>query len=134
MVHAVWSPYLKKHIQALENVQRRATKLVPEVRDLPYEQRLSRLKLPTLAYRRARGDMIETYKLFHKYDQEVVPDLGRAHGPTRGHNKKLYILRSVSEKRRNSFYMRMRNPWNSLSNDIVNAPSVHSFENGLESR
>ena len=69
-----WSPYLKKHIQALENVQRRATKLVPEIKALSYEQsqKLFQLSLPTLAYRRARGDMIETYKLFHRYDQEVV--------------------------------------------------------------
>ena len=86
--HAVWSPYLKKHIQALENVQRRATKLVPEIKALSYEQRLFQLSLPTLAYRRARGDMIETYKLFHRYDQEVVPDLGQVQGTTRGHSKK----------------------------------------------
>ena len=48
---------------------------------------------PTLAYRRARGDMIETYKLFHRYDQEVVPDLGQVQGTTRGHSKKLYCIR-----------------------------------------
>ena len=71
--HAVWSPHLKKHIQAIENVQRRATKLVPEIKTLSYEQRLSHLGLATLAYRRARGDMIETYKLFNRYDDEVVP-------------------------------------------------------------
>ena len=130
--HAVWSPYLKKHIQALENVQRRATKLVPEIKALSYEQRLFQLSLPTLAYRRARGDMIETYKLFHRYDQEVVPDLGQVQGTTRGHSKKIYIPRSVTEKRKNSFYVRMRRPWNSLSEDLVNAPSVYSFENGLD--
>ena len=26
----------------------------------------------------------------------------------------------------------MRRPWNSLSEDLVNAPSVYSFENGLD--
>ena len=130
--HAVWSPHLKKHIQALENVQRRATKLVPELKTLPYEQRLTRLGLPTLAYRRARGDMIEGYKLFHKYDQEVVPDLGQVQRPTRGHSKKLFIPRSVTEKHKNSFFIRFRKPWNSLTEDLVNAPSVYSFKNGLD--
>ena len=72
-------------------------------------------------------NMIETYKLFHRYDQEVVPDLGQVQGTTRGHSKKLYIPRSVTEKRKNSFYVRMRRPWNSLSEDLVNAPRWLQF-------
>ena len=45
---------------ALENVQRRATKKIPGFKNMSYEDRLQKLKLPTLAYRRKRGDMIET--------------------------------------------------------------------------
>jgi len=59
----VWSPHLVKNIKLLEGVQRRATKLVPELRNLPYEDRLKKLKLTTLEQRRHRGDMIQTYKL-----------------------------------------------------------------------
>ena len=61
--NSVWNPYKKKHIIALENVQRRATKLILGFKDMTYENRLRRLKLPTLAYRRKRGDMIEAFKL-----------------------------------------------------------------------
>ena len=43
----------------IENIQRRATKLIPGLSDLSYEDRLHRLKLPSLSYRRSRGDMIE---------------------------------------------------------------------------
>ena len=58
----VWSP------TALENVQRRATKLIPG-----YKERLIRLNLPTLSYRRLRGDMIEIYKILTgKYDSTVT--------------------------------------------------------------
>ena len=32
-----WAPHLMRHIEAIENVQRRATKLVQGLRDLPYE-------------------------------------------------------------------------------------------------
>ena len=46
----------------IENVQIRATKLVDGFHDLTYEERLKRLGLPTLTYRRERGDMIEVYK------------------------------------------------------------------------
>jgi hypothetical protein len=40
-----------QHLLALENVQRRATKLIPGFKDMTYENRLRKLKLPTLAYR-----------------------------------------------------------------------------------
>ena len=52
-----------KHITALENVQRRATKLIPGYKELDYKERLIRLNLPTLSYRRLRGDMIEISRL-----------------------------------------------------------------------
>lgn len=36
----VWSPTLKKHIDSLENVQRRFTKRIPSISHLPYLERL----------------------------------------------------------------------------------------------
>ncbi|KAK3101807.1 hypothetical protein FSP39_006504 [Pinctada imbricata] len=59
----VWSPYKKKDIDAIENVQRRATKMLPNMSELSYKDRLRKLKLPTLKFRRLRGDMIETFKI-----------------------------------------------------------------------
>ena len=57
------TPTLRRDIETLEKVQRRATKLVPSLRNLPYEDRLRRLNLPTLEERRKRGDVIETFKI-----------------------------------------------------------------------
>ena len=34
-----WRPYRKKDIDKLERIQRRATKMIPELRDLSYENR-----------------------------------------------------------------------------------------------
>ena len=65
----VWSPYLIKHKIALEKVQRRATKCIKSIRDLSYTERLRKLGLPTLEYRRLRADMIQVYKILHGYDQ-----------------------------------------------------------------
>ena len=53
-IHA-WSLYLRKDIDMLEQIQRRATKLMPGLRDLRYEERLKECGLTTLETRRLRG-------------------------------------------------------------------------------
>ena len=71
---SVWAPYRKKHIDKIEQVQKRATKqiLVPEMKNLNYEERLRKLKLSTLGYRRVRGDMIEMYKIINKGNNKIT--------------------------------------------------------------
>ena len=59
IMQALSYAYKKKDITLIENVQRRATKLIPSLKNLSYEDRLRRLKFPSLTYR-TRGDMIET--------------------------------------------------------------------------
>ncbi len=60
-----WHPQYKKHIEMLEKVQRRATRLLPMAAELSYHERLRLLGLPSLVYRRFRGDAIEVYKYTH---------------------------------------------------------------------
>ena len=57
----LWSPYRKEDIDALEKVQKRATKMIPALKNLPYKDRLKACNMSTLHYRRVRGDMIETF-------------------------------------------------------------------------
>ena len=65
----VWSPHKKKHIKKLERIQRIATKMVPELAGLTYEERLRVMNLPTLEQRRERGDLIQVYKLMNGMDE-----------------------------------------------------------------
>ena len=60
---SIWNPHMIKFIESIEIVQRRATKLIPKIKNLTYPERLKALNLPTLLYRRIRGDMIEVYKI-----------------------------------------------------------------------
>ena len=53
----------KKMIDDLEKVHKRATKLVDSVKKFSYREQLKYLNLPTLKYRRFRGDMIEVYTI-----------------------------------------------------------------------
>ena len=105
---SVWAPYKMKHIEQIERVQRRATKQLPGFRNLPYADRLRRLKLPTLSYRRLRGDLIEVYKIesglhdkevgqFLKFWKDMAPRPG-----ARGHQSKLYPQHANTQLRQNS--------------------------------
>ena len=63
---AIWNPTKRRDIKALEKVQRRATKLVPEVKDLNYESRLANIGIQSLEDRRSRGDLIQFFKIYKK--------------------------------------------------------------------
>ena len=87
----VWCLYRKEDILRIEKVQMRATKLVSSVKKLSYIDRLKKLKLPTLKFRRLRGDMIEVYKIINlKYDACTAVALGfNKDSKTRGNKNKL---------------------------------------------
>lgn len=65
----VWYTTHKKYAIAIENVQRRATKLVKSIKDLCYQDRLKFLGLPSLEYRRIRSDMVKVYKILNQIDE-----------------------------------------------------------------
>ena len=131
---SVWSPYLKQDIARLEAVQRRATKQVPGLRNLPYPERLRHLKLPTLRFRRRRGDMIEVFKILHgMYDINHEDFFERnVDASTRGHSLKLKKIRSNTRRRLTSFARRVITDWNALPDAVVAATSLISFKNRLD--
>ena len=63
-----WNPYLRKDVDMLEKIQRRATKLIPGLNDLTYEERLKECGLTTLETRRLGGDQIEVFKILNGYE------------------------------------------------------------------
>ena len=119
--NAAWTPILRRDQILLENVQRRATKLIPELRDRDHEDRLRALKLPSLYYRRARGDMIEAYKFTHRYKTQQEPLQRESNTTTRGHSYKLKKERCKTRTRANFFRHRITNRWNNLREDVVTA-------------
>jgi ribonucleases P/MRP protein subunit RPP40 len=65
----VWCLFLKGDIDMIEQVQQRATKLIPAIRNLSFENRLRKLEsLTTLKDRRLRGDLIQMFKIMKKMD------------------------------------------------------------------
>ena len=97
-----WNPYKEKYNEQIEKVQRRATKTLPNLKHLSYVERLKKLKLPCLKYRRIRGDLIEVYKIITgSYDEHILKnilktkeDSGVRHS-RRGHN---FMLKTQTYK------------------------------------
>ena len=121
-------------IDMLEKIQRRATKLIPGLRDLRYEERLKECGLTTLETRRLRGDQIEVFKILNGYeniDSNIFFEIKESK-ITRGHNYTLVKKQSRLDVRKYSFSQRTINVWNKLSTDCVHASSVNMFKNKID--
>ena len=131
----IWGPFYKMDMTRIESVQRRATKLVITLKDKSYEDRLIALDLPSLAYRRKRGDMIMMYKIVNELVRVDFNDLSTPI-PTshnlRGRNKRVFKHDATKRSRIDSFSQRVVNNWNTLPAYVVNASPLNVFKNKLD--
>ena len=63
---SVWSPHLRKHDKEIEQLQRRATRLIKGFEHYNYPERLQELNLATLYYRRC--DLIQVFLIIKQID------------------------------------------------------------------
>jgi len=98
--NVIWMPQFKQDIDRLESVQRRAMKL-------SYRERLEKLNLPTLIYRRWRGSMLEVYKMMNNAYSVNPTSVGlvRDQGITREHQLKLYKQRHRLNERKKCVFV-----------------------------
>ena len=131
----VWNPYTRKYIDLIENVQHYFTKCIIGLRKFDYETRLKILKLPSLEFRRVRGDMIEVYKMCQGiYDPNTTKSLLTfsktfTRHNTRSHNFKLEKANVNTKQFKYFFSNRVVNMWNNLPYEVVNAQSINQFKN-----
>ena len=137
----VWSPISKEDIIRIEGVQRRATKLLPSLSTLTYSERMAKLQLPSLYYRRLRQDIILIYNyvnqnirlntnthctICHNNQHMLTPITAG----TRGHPFRYRIQRHHTIRRK-FITSRILNIWNSLNTNTVTACSIDSFKRRL---
>ena len=106
--------------------------LTTRLRDLSYQDRLKHLKLPSLAHRRRRGDIIQCFKIIKGLDDIPCERFFTfAESRTRGHCYKLIKPRCETSFRLRSFSQRVITDWNSLPYDIT-AQTLNSFKNRVD--
>ena len=93
---------------------------------------MEKLEVPSLAYRRRTGDMIEVFKYTHNINKVPVQPLEVELRRTRGHSYKLLKKSSSTSQRQKFFFMRVVNSWNSLPDLVVTAPSVNAFKGRID--
>ena len=119
----------------LESVQHRATCLIPSFRCLSYSERLRAMELPSLVYRRFRGDATVVWKylpgLYSVDSQSFLPLSNSSESVTRGHCLKLRKRSCRMQLKANYFTFRVVNSWDSMPEEVVSAPLVNCFKDAL---
>ena len=125
----LWNP-LPSHgnwalIMEVESVQREFTRIIDNFGLLPYKQRLANLKLTTLIERRARGDLIEVFKIFRGL-------CGYGEGFFNFSRSGMNIVLKSQSHKFNTFQMRVARYWNKIPDDVKMSSSVDQFKENLE--
>ena len=120
--HGNWSTIL-----SIEKVQRDFTRRISGLGLLSYKDRLSELGLTTLLERRARGDLIECFKIyrgFNNYGDNLL-NVSRS-------GYKLIKVPKSGDRQADFFPDRIINYWNKLPDGLKDASTVNNFKMKLE--
>ena len=119
----VYSPNSKRACDLLENIQRHAVNAVNDLDNCTYTERLKKIGIPTLQYRRKRADLIMFYKYFvNKNGLRRQFKLSR-----QGHSRAVQLAKNASPMKTGFFFERAARLWNLLPEEIVMAKNADEF-------
>ena len=116
--HAVqfWSPHLSRDIDKMEKIQRRATKMIPEIRNQSYDQQIQDLDLTSLVQRTLRGQLIEVLKYLNRFTTVSVRGLFDydLNDRTRNSGAKRIVKHFNTSDAQHFYPIKMTTTWNAL--------------------
>ena len=134
-----WRPHLKKDIEVLEKVQRRATRMVEGCKGMNYEGRLKNIGITTLELRRERADLLEMFKIMKgmeglekNYFFREGTKVRKEEVATRGHSMKVCKERFRLDAGKYSFGNSVVDSWNALPEYIVEQGTINGFKSKLD--
>lgn len=133
---SVWSPWNSGDIECLENVQKKAIKMVSGLRSQDYDERLKELGLWRLEKRRRLADLIQCYKVVHNIGEVDcgLVKVGQPNGiATRMTSDPINLCkpRANLEIRKNFFSIRVVDEWNKLPTELKYSPNPAIFKRRL---
>lgn len=145
---SVWCPWTDADCDALEKVQRRAVRMICDVKGSTYEEKLKDAKLMLLKERRMRGDLIEVFKVMKgisKVDKNnwfdmVTPEQRETRQNTvvneeGERERREWVIKKERfrlEVRKNFFTVRVVDAWNNLPATVKNASNVNMFKSRID--
>ena len=128
-----WSPWTEEDKSIIEDVQRRAVRMISGLGANSYEEKLQEIGLTTLEERRHQADMLQVYKILHGHDKANIFEMAATAAGDRlmraaadPWNVKVPFARL--EIRKNFFAVRAAKHWNKIPAEIKAATSKESFK------
>ena len=118
----------------IEKVLRRSSRSVPALQGLSYHERLQRLDLYSMEYRRVRGDLIYLRRILNGELGELLRGFftPNTECSTRGNSRKLFKPRRLRLRNDITLSTRSINAWNSLPEEVVSASTEKCFKERLD--
>ena len=126
----VWNPRLKRHITAIESVQKKFSKEILEFSNLSYSDRHHHLLALSLTNKRTLIDLVTSFKYLYSLLDSNSSDVGLAlaSASTRGQGMSLFRHRPINAVAANRFSHRAAATWNNLPFDCLKNNSLNIFK------
>ena len=127
----IWSPGTKKMVQKIEQVQKRALRLIPSLNHLSYGDKLKNLGMLSLENRRVWFDLITKFKeeSLAKDDTEIRTDQRMTR---RQANNQLEKPKFRLDLKKNAYKTRVIDSWNSLPKDLRDSRTLYTFKENVK--
>ena len=129
----VWCPHQITLCDQIEAVQKRFTRLFPDMRNIPYRSRLTKLNMLSLRARRLRYKLIFLFKIVNNLTCLDPSQYFRFSHSKRHNSLKIVPLPSQRDCRRYCFFVDVVFHWNSMLDCEVLVQNVNEFKRSVTS-